>query len=132
MALGLSGETLAEKAGYKTQSGISNLENKATGSGGNKISQVAAVLDVSVDWLMNGPDSDSVPFLSHQPRSPLTTGESTVALFPQRDDPLKAELLALWAQLNDNHKREWIGDLRRFVREKSPQHFGANPAVAEK
>jgi len=60
---GWSAYELAKKAGYKTQSGIGNLENKATGSGGNKISEIARALSVSVDWLMNGPDSENVPFL---------------------------------------------------------------------
>jgi len=54
---------LARKVGYKTQSGIGNLENKATGSGGNKIGEIAKALDVSVDWLLNGPDFENVPFL---------------------------------------------------------------------
>ena len=132
MALGLSAEELAHKSGYKTQSGISNLENKATGSGGNKIAKIASVINVSVDWLLNGPDGDTVPFLVQPPQHPITIGEPMVALFPQRDDPLKVELLQLWSQLNENHKREWIGDLRRFVREKSPHWFGADPAMADK
>ena len=54
---------LAKAVGYKTQSGIANLENKATGTGGNKIGEIARVLNVSVDWLLNGPDSENVPFL---------------------------------------------------------------------
>ena len=58
-----SADELAKKVGYKTQSGISNLENKATGSGGNKISDIARVLSVSVDWLLSGPDCENVPFL---------------------------------------------------------------------
>lgn len=58
-----SADYLAKKVGYKTQSGISNLENKATGSGGNKIGEIADALDVTVDWLLKGPDFDNVPFL---------------------------------------------------------------------
>lgn len=54
---------LAKAVGYKTQSGIANLENKATGSGGNKIGEIARVLNVSADWLLNGPDCENVPFL---------------------------------------------------------------------
>ena len=52
LAKGWSAGYLAKKVGYKTQSGISNLENKATGSGGNKIGKIAAALDVTLDWLM--------------------------------------------------------------------------------
>ena len=61
-----SAETLALKAGYKNQSAIGNLENRVGGSGGNKIAEIARILSVSVDWLMNGPDTGQVPFLPQQ------------------------------------------------------------------
>lgn len=64
VAKGMSALNLAVRVGYKTQSGISNLENKATGTGGHKIKEIARELDVSVDWLLAGPDSEIVPFLS--------------------------------------------------------------------
>lgn len=57
---GLSGEGLAEKVGYKTQSGIGNLENRATGRGGFRLPKIAEVLDVPVDWLLNGPDVEDL------------------------------------------------------------------------
>ena len=66
IAKGWSAFELAKKVGYKTQSGIGNLENKATGTGGNKIGSIARVLSVSVDWLLSGPDCDNVPFLPPQ------------------------------------------------------------------
>jgi transcriptional regulator with XRE-family HTH domain len=53
----MSGEDLAKKVGYKHQSGISNLENRATGRGGFNIQKIAEALDVSIDWLINGPDA---------------------------------------------------------------------------
>lgn len=53
----LSGEELAHKIGYKTQSGISNLENRNGGMGGAKVFLIAQVLDVSLHWLLNGPDT---------------------------------------------------------------------------
>jgi transcriptional regulator with XRE-family HTH domain len=52
----MSGEELAQKAGYKHQSGISNLENRATGRGGFGIQKIAEALDVPIEWLINGPD----------------------------------------------------------------------------
>lgn len=130
--LGWSGLYLANKVGYKTQSGISNLEQRATGSGGNKITKIAQALNVPLDWLMNGPDADKVPFLSPPTEDAHAVNEPGVMYLPARDDKLKVELLTLWGQLNENHKREWIGDLRRFVREKGPHHVGADPALAEK
>lgn len=53
---GLSGEQLAHMCGYKNQSGISNLENRASTSGGTKIVAIARALDVSVKWVLDGPD----------------------------------------------------------------------------
>ena len=59
----MSQHDLAMKAGYKHQSGIANLENRATGTGGNKIGKIATALNISVEWLIAGPDSENVPFL---------------------------------------------------------------------
>lgn len=62
--LKMSAHDLAIKVGYKHQSGIANLENRAGGSGGNKIGAIAKELNVPVDWLLNGPDSDAVPYFT--------------------------------------------------------------------
>lgn len=53
----MSGEELAHKVGYKTQSGISNLENRNGGMGGAKVVLIAEQLNVSLQWLLNGPDT---------------------------------------------------------------------------
>lgn len=67
----MSGEDLAHKVGYKTQSGISNLENRNGGMGGAKVFRIAQVLDVSLHWLLNGPDTADMqnvpPFTEYQP-----------------------------------------------------------------
>lgn len=57
---GLSGDALARLVGYKTQSGIANLENRATGHGGYKLTLIAQRLNVSLTWLLNGPDTDNM------------------------------------------------------------------------
>ena len=63
-ALGLSGLALAQRVGFKTQSAISNLENRVSGTGGGKIAQIADALNVPVEWLLRGPDTEAVPFLA--------------------------------------------------------------------
>lgn len=132
-ALGWSAQVLASKVGYKTQSGISNLENRSSGSGGNKIGAIATALDVSLEWLINGPDRDNVPFLRQRPTgSDHTSGEQVVEYLPQREDALKAELLQLFSQLDEQSKREWIANLRGFVSGRRPHSHGATPAVAGK
>lgn len=57
---GMSGEELSLKVGYKTQSGISNLENRATGRGGFQLPKIAEVLDFAVEWFLDGPDTDDM------------------------------------------------------------------------
>jgi transcriptional regulator with XRE-family HTH domain len=64
VALQWSGEKLSKEVGYTHQSAIGNLENRAVGQGGSKLALIANKLNVSVDWLMNGPDCDHVPFLT--------------------------------------------------------------------
>jgi transcriptional regulator with XRE-family HTH domain len=72
-ALGISGLALAQKVGFKTQSAISNLENRASGTGGGKIALIADALNVPVEWLLRGPDSESVPFLLPAPPASMAT-----------------------------------------------------------
>lgn len=57
---GLSGEALAKEVGYSTQSGISNLENRAVGRGGFNLPKIAKALDFSIDWFLNGPDVEDM------------------------------------------------------------------------
>lgn len=61
-ARGLSGEELAIAVGYSHQSAIGNLENRATGTGGTKITKIAKALRTPVQWLLEGPDSLEVPY----------------------------------------------------------------------
>ena len=56
---GMTAEDLAKKVGYSTQSGIANLENRATGRGGYKLALIADALGVSLDWLLNGDKIDN-------------------------------------------------------------------------
>lgn len=138
-AKGWSGEKLAHKVGYKTQSGISNLEARATGSGGNKIGAIAQALSVSLDWLMNGPDADNVPFLP--PELPqhidveyaTTTKESESGLYrlPEaRQDRVTEDLLRLWSQLDAEGKAHALSLLQGFVAGRRPHADGNASAMA--
>jgi transcriptional regulator with XRE-family HTH domain len=89
-SLGWSAALLAEKVGYKTQSGISNLENRISGSGGHKLRDIANALGVSVEWLLNGPDGSTVPFITvtidAAPASDLATALGVLARYLQMTD----------------------------------------------
>lgn len=89
LAQQMSAWDLAKAVGYKTQSGISNLENKATGTGGHKLKDIARVLRVSVDWLLDGPDCDQVTFL------PQDIDTSQVSLGARRTEQLSPTLYAV-------------------------------------
>ena len=75
----LSGEALAKKVGYKNQSAIGNLENRVGGTGGSKLGSIADALNVPVEWLMRGPDTENIPFLPgvtyHGPKVNTTARE---------------------------------------------------------
>jgi transcriptional regulator with XRE-family HTH domain len=76
-AKGLSGHELAKMVGYEHQSAIGNLENRVGGSGGHKLSRIADALNVSVEWLLKGPDSNTPQPPSSQPTD-IETQPSTV------------------------------------------------------
>jgi transcriptional regulator with XRE-family HTH domain len=69
---GMSQAELAAVVGFKAQSAIGNLENRATGRGGFHLPKIASALGVSVTWLLDGPDEPAtVPWLE---KSAGTTG----------------------------------------------------------
>jgi len=83
---GLSGEELAIKVGYKTQSGISNLENRATGRGGFALPKIAEVTNFSVEWFLQGPDTEAMTTVE-----PLARTRQTWPAAPQTPTPGIAE-----------------------------------------
>lgn len=56
----MSADALAKEVGYSSQSGISNLENRAVGRGGFKLPDIAKALDFSLEWFLNGPDVEDM------------------------------------------------------------------------
>ncbi len=61
-ARGMSQGDLALRVGFAHQSAIGNLESRATGRGGFRLSDIARELSVTVEWLLNGPDG-AVPWV---------------------------------------------------------------------
>ena len=99
----LSAEALAQRVGYATQSAITNLENRATGRGGYKLSQIAQALDVSVQWLLAGPDMldmAHVPgFDQAGPVAVVEVREETPATWAQAGWPFQRISPSQWARL---------------------------------
>jgi len=147
-ALKISGEQLAKKVGYKNQSAIANLENRAGGTGGSKLGAIADALGVSVEWLLRGPDGPNVPFLpgmntgqginaagsaevqqnSNNSVHRLTTGIGT----NQDYDPWTREAIAIMTSLQEHEKRGAIANLRTYVHNLGPPLEQHPPANTEK
>lgn len=140
-ALKLSGEGLAKRVGYKNQSAIGNLENRAGGTGGNKLAVIADALHVPVEWLLCGPDADNVPFLPSQvppgePQQPDADKSAqevkSIYQIGQKVDNLATELLELFSQLDNDGKAEFMSYTRGFVAGRRPHSYGTTSDVADK
>jgi transcriptional regulator with XRE-family HTH domain len=75
-ARALTQAELATRVGFKNQSAIGNLEARATGRGGFRLAEIAAVLSVPVQWLLDGPDTGEVPASSDEIRPALQSAIS--------------------------------------------------------
>lgn len=137
-ALGWSGEYLAKAVGYKTQSGISNLESRATGSGGNKIGTIAQKLNVPVDWLLNGPDTDNVPFLAPSSQPWMNTRYSSKAEAPsvvsfianKENDEWTLAAIAIMNSLNRDQRAAMVAKMREYSQFLGPPRDGQALSVA--
>jgi len=134
-ARGWSGEHLARLAGYANQSSIGNLENRATGQGGNRIGAIATALDVPIDWLLRGPDSDLVPFLSSAAQRSVAEESRPAYLhtpmpLPAIHDPWIAEAAVILAGLSEIDRRAAVLCLRAFVHNLGPPVDGQALQVA--
>jgi transcriptional regulator with XRE-family HTH domain len=142
-ALKISGESLSKKVGYSHQSGIGNLESRATGRGGNKIAAIADALHVPVDWLLRGPDNPNVPFLpgmdigiaipsteigepSLTPVRPINTGPVVGSAY----DPWTLEAIRIMTGLQEHEKQGAIANLRTYVHNLGPPRDGQTLSMA--
>lgn len=143
----MTGEQLAEKVGYKKQSAIANLENRASGTGGNKINAIADALSVSVEWLMRGPDGPNVPYLpgmnigegdlntTHEVRQEvgstvlrITTGHDRDAAY----DTWTCEAINIMLGLQEHDRRGAVANLKTYVHNLGPPLEQFRPANNEK
>lgn len=132
---------LAVRCGYKTQSGISNLENRVGGSGGNKIHVIAEALNVPIKWLMSGPDSDKVPFLSteqkndpadHHQVNQENHNDRLVKFPPVQDDqdPWIAAAVQILRELDPGQRQAMVAKMREFRQYLGPPRDGQALSVA--
>lgn len=67
------------------------------------------------------------------PAAPLVAEERRVTYLPDpKPDEKAAELLELFSRLDDDGKRDWLSDLRGFVRGRRPHRDGHPATVARK
>lgn len=142
----LSGESLAKKVGYKNQSAIGNLENRAGGTGGSKLGSIADALNVPVEWLLRGPDSDNIPFLPgntyhgtevnttakdsgpHTNVVTIGTDSRPVAAL----DPWTREAIEIMSKLKEHEKQGALANLRTYVYNLGPPRDGQALPMAAK
>lgn len=123
-----SAAELAKRAGYKTQSGISNLENRSTGTGGNKVAHIAKVLGVSIEWIMNDGDPEKIAWVSSPgdvcDPSPQANEPLAVYQINTVEDVRTQRLLAFWSELDPAGKDELLGRVEFFVAGRRPHTDG--------
>lgn len=112
------------RVGYKNQSAIGNLENRAGGTGGTKIGLIADVLCVPVDWLLRGPDSLDVPYFPvHQDRT--ATPDNTIATDREAPkyhaDPLVQEAATLLLKMSPAGREQALAYLRFMATQHAAQ-----------
>lgn len=128
----MSGEELAQRVGYSHQSGIGNLEARATGSGGHKIVAIARTLNFALSWFMSGPDTDdmtSVPAFedaaqgrAHTAQESLPAAWTHGRVRGQSQDgakawPFKRVTPAEYFNLPDTHKAMVEGYIHGLIQE---------------
>jgi len=124
----MSGEYLAQRVGYKNQSAIGNLENRAGGTGGSRIGQIADVLCVPVDWLLRGPDGDDVPYIQAgqgEQKESQKTSEAGVALPAYLADSIQKEAIDLLSKMSPIGREQSISYLRFMA----VQHAAHSPSA---
>ncbi len=136
-AKGWTGADLAKKVGYKHQSAIGNIENRLGGHGGHKIAKIAEALEVPIEWILRGPDSDEVPFTTQASHYTNTSAAPPVAKEESRPyitDASIDEAMTLFRQLNTSQRLKAISFMRRLLEEKNdnepPQDSLAIPNIA--
>lgn len=117
-AKGWSGARLAEAVGYKNQSSIGNIESRLGGRGGHKIAEIARALEVPIEWVLQGPDTDEVPFIAKsksyqaERQDSIGVGEDTAEYAV---DASISEAMQLFRQLNTTQRMEAIDHMRRLL-----------------
>jgi len=124
----MSGEELALAVGYKHQSAIGNLENRATGQGGHKIREIATTLEVPLEWLMSGPDNQHIPVYRHN------VSEEVLSTYQFKHPPsiaghgapLTDELIRLFRRLPAGGQHQLLQYAKFLLTQISPSPHVAN------
>lgn len=118
-AKGLSQLQVALEAKFKHQSAIGNLETRATGRGGRRITEIADALAVPVEWLLKGPDCDDADIPWKVPPGHHEPGGSQIAREPASswEKPIVQEATDLLRSMSNAGQQEAIRYLRYLARQ---------------
>jgi transcriptional regulator with XRE-family HTH domain len=123
LARNMTGEELATAVGYKNQSAIGNLENRAGGTGGQKLPDIARALRVPLTWLAEGPDDGDIPFLEPLSTSSTvrhTTLASEPASAPYTVDASVDEAVTLFTRLRTEQRLKAISYMHELLSRAGP------------
>jgi len=116
---GMTAEALAKAVGYRWQSSIGNIESRMGGQGAKKLPDIARVLGVPLQWLIEGPDSLNVPFITPSSAPiPLPTAPNYKVQEPPAPDLVDAsmqEAMTLFRLLDTEQRLEVIHHMRRLT-----------------
>lgn len=124
----LSQAELAAAAGFKHQSAIGNLEGRATGRGGFRLAEIAKVLRVPVEWLLNGPDSDVPPDAALEPLQHHSVQERTAPTYRPLSDLDRA--VSILKRLPQHVVSDALRYLRYLEAQTAPSPSGADHSVS--
>lgn len=142
---GITAHKLALAVGYKTQSGISNIENRSVTTGGRKIAAIAHELRLPLEWVMNGPDGPTIPWLEPPSKpapataTPISTQEPGSGVYEANAHKISVDLLDIYTReavrimlsLQEHEKRGAVATLRTYVHHLGPPRFGHDLPVAQ-
>lgn len=140
----MSGEALAKKVGYKNQSAIGNLENRVGGTGGSKLGSIADALNVPLEWLMRGPDTENIPFLPgktfHGDTINTTAREAsdanviTIGTDSRPEvitDPWTQAALGIMRDLDEGQRQAMVAKMREYKQYLGPPRNGQALSMAK-
>lgn len=125
---GVIGQSAVARSLNVSPQRVKNWESRGISEQGARLAQ--SVFGCNANALMTPPGLDG-KYPIHTPTPPLSVNERRVEyISAPQSDPLTTELLALFKQLDDASKQEYIAFLKGFVAGRRPHEVGQASSLA--